>query len=203
MAKHYRFETFSVNLLRGQLLFTVDLFDKTGVSAMTINLNAGVTNALAASGSSLTPNQSAKAMFAALKSGDLAGAQKALTSFTAGQSSGSILLNPNTIFGQLSSAIKAGNLSQAQALSAQMMGGQALPSSTGVSSQSTGSSSGTTSSSGNSSNLSSNPQVLASNVSTQAASNLFQALDAQDASTTSSDPMSMLFGQGSNVNLMA
>ena len=170
---------------------------------MTINLNAGVTNALAASGSSLTPNQSAKAMFAALKSGDLAGAQKALTAFTAGQSSSSMLLNPNTIFGQLSSAIKAGNLSQAQSLSAQMMGGQALPTNVSAGTSSSSTSSASTSSSGNSSNLSSNPQILASNVSTQVASNLFQALDAQDASTQSTDPMSMLFGQGGNVNLMA
>jgi len=169
---------------------------------MTINLNTGVTNALA-SGSTQTANQSAKAMFAALKSGDLAGAQKALTSFTAGQGSGSMLLNPNTIFGQLSSAIKAGNLSQAQALSTQMMGGHALPSNMSGATQSTASTALTSSSSGNSTNLASNPQVLASNVSTQIASNLFQALDAQEANTASSDPLSMLFGQGSNVNLMA
>jgi hypothetical protein len=165
---------------------------------MTINLNAGVTNALATSGTTASANQSAKAMFAALKSGDLAGAQSALTSFTAGQSSSSILLNPNTIFGQLASAIKAGNLSQAQSLSAQMMGGQALPSSTTSSATSSSSSDASSTS-----NLSSNPQLLASNVSTQVASNLFQALDAQDSSDTSSDPMSMLFGQGTNVNLMA
>lgn len=173
---------------------------------MTINLNAGVTSALSASTTTST-NQSAKAMFAALKSGDLAGAQKALSAFTAGQSSGSMLLNPNTIFGQLSSAIKAGNLSQAQALSAQMMGGQALPSnSIGTSSAVSSNSSATSSTFDNSSNLSSNPQVLDSNVSTQVASNLFQALDAQDAQdaqNSSTDPLSMLFGQGSNVNLMA
>ena len=76
---------------------------------MGLSLNNASMSVLNGSSAQPSKNQSAKAMFAALKSGDLAGAQKAYNAFVAGQSSNSSLLNANSVFGQLGAALRKGD----------------------------------------------------------------------------------------------
>jgi len=150
-------------------------------------------------------NQSAKQLFASLKSGDLAGAQKAFTQFSSTQGGKSLMQNLNSSMAQLGSALKAGDLKSAQSLASSLQGGQALAASLSQSSSNTASSStaGASSSSG-SKNSKASPQAILNSIKAQSSMNLFSVLDGLDQSTTTSnDSLSGLMGLGKNVNTLA
>jgi hypothetical protein len=193
---------------------------------MSLSLNNASMNVLNGNSAQPSKNQSAKAMFTALKSGDLAGAQKAYNAFVGGHSSNSSLLNANSVFGQLGAALRKGDLASAQNLASTMHGGSGMPIATtagstpSVTSGSTGGGSGsgaggksgaTTSSGSGSSNsghssMSLTPAGLLSSMQTSNTSSLLNAIKAQDtadAGTSSSDNLYALLGIGSHINTSA
>ncbi len=188
---------------------------------MSLNLNAASKSVLGGLSSAPNKNQAAKAMFASLQSGDLAGALKAYKNFTGGQSSNSALLNANSVFGQLGAALQKGDLATAQNLAASMHGASGMPvvSSAGASSASTNTSAGqggSTGSSGTSSSqsgrsnsgkssMSLTPAGLLSSLHTAQTTSLLNAINAQDTADASgkSDNLYALLGVGANINTMA
>ncbi len=142
-------------------------------------------------------NQSAKQLFASLKSGDLAGAQKAFTQYSSTQGGKSLMQSMNSTFAQLGSALKSGDLKSAQTLASGLQGGQALANALS-----------TSTSSGNSANASKgskpNPQAILNSIKTQTSLSLFGVLDGLDqSSTTGTDSLSSLMGLGKNINTLA
>jgi len=178
---------------------------------MGLNLNTATTNILSGHQSDTQKsNQSAKRLFASLKSGDLAGAQKAFTQFSSTQGGKYLMQNLNSSFAQLGAALKSGDLKSAQSLASGLQGGQALASSLSSNTTSTGSSA-------NASNASNaynafnaykgskpNPQAILNSIKAQTSMSLFGVLDGLDASErTGNDTLSGLTGLGKNVNTLA
>ena len=181
---------------------------------MGLNLNTATTNILNGHQSDTQKsNQSAKQLFASLKSGDLAGAQKAFTQFSSTQGGKYLMQNLNSSLAQLGAALKSGDLKSAQSLASGLQGGQALASSLSSNTTSTGSSA-------NASNASNaynafnafnaykgskpNPQAILNSIKAQTSMSLFGVLDGLDASErTGNDTLSGLTGLGKNVNTLA
>jgi len=175
---------------------------------MSLSLNSATSNILSGHLSDVQKsNQSAKLLFSSLKSGDLAGAQKAFAQFSGTQGGKSLMQNLNSTLVQLGSALKAGNLKTAQSLASGLQGGQALAASL----TSTTPSYGSSASASNSSNASTaskgskpNPQAILNSIKNQTNMNLFSVLDGLDApSNTSADSLSGLMGLGKNINTLA
>jgi hypothetical protein len=175
---------------------------------MSLSLNSATSNILSGHLSDAQKsNQSAKLLFSSLKSGDLAGAQKAFAQFSGTQGGKSLMQNLNSTLVQLGSALKAGNLKSAQSLASGLQGGQALAASL----TSTTPSYGSSASASNSSNASTaskgskpNPQAILNSIKNQTNMNLFSVLDGLDApSNTSADSLSGLMGLGKNINTLA
>ena len=178
---------------------------------MSLSLNSATSNILSGHLSDAQKsNQSAKLLFSSLKSGDLAGAQKAFAQFSGTQGGKSLMQNLNSTLVQLGSALKAGNLKTAQSLASGLQGGQALAASL----TSTTPSYGSSVSASNSSNASTastaskgskpNPQAILNSIKNQTNMNLFSVLDGLDApSNTSADSLSGLMGLGKNINTLA
>ncbi len=175
---------------------------------MSLSLNSATSNILSGHLSDAQKsNQSAKLLFSSLKSGDLAGAQKAFAQFSGTQGGKSLMQNLNSTLVQLGSALKAGNLKTAQSLASGLQGGQALAASL----TSTTPSYGSSASASNSSNASTaskgskpNPQAILNSIKNQTNMNLFSVLDGLDApSNTSADSLSGLMGLGKNINTLA
>ncbi|MFN0003428.1 MAG: hypothetical protein ACKVPZ_00415 [Burkholderiaceae bacterium] len=175
---------------------------------MGLNLNTATTHILSGHQSDTQKsNQSAKRLFASLKSGDLAGAQKAFTQFSSTQGGKYLMQNLNSSFAQLGAALKSGNLKSAQSLASGLQGGQALASS--LSSNTT--SSGSSANASNASNASNaykgskpNPQAILNSIKAQTSMSLFGVLDGLDASErTGNDTLSGLTGLGKNINTLA
>lgn len=175
---------------------------------MSLSLNSATSNILSGHLSDAQKsNQSAKLLFSSLKSGDLAGAQKAFAQFSGTQGGKSLMQNLNSTLVQLGSALKAGNLKSAQSLASALQGGQALAASL----TSTTPSYGSSASASNSSNASTaskgskpNPQAILNSIKNQTNMNLFSVLDGLDApSNTSADSLSGLMGLGKNINTLA
>ena len=175
---------------------------------MSLSLNSATSNILSGHLSDAQKsNQSAKLLFSSLKSGDLAGAQKAFAQFSGTQGGKSLMQNLNSTLVQLGSALKAGNLKTAQSLASGLQGGQALAASL----TSTTPSYGNSASASNSSNASMaskgskpNPQAILNSIKNQTNMNLFSVLDGLDApSNTSADSLSGLMGLGKNINTLA
>jgi hypothetical protein len=172
---------------------------------MTLSLNTATTHILSGHLSDTQKsNQSAKQLFASLKSGDLAGAQKAFAQFTSTQGGKSMMLNLNSNFAQLGAALKAGDLKSAQSLALSLQGGQALASSLSTSINSNSLNSGSGSSSGSKGSKAS-PLAIMNSIKTQTSMNLFGVLDGLDqgTSSSSSDPLSALTGLGNHINTLA
>jgi hypothetical protein len=178
---------------------------------MGLNLNTATTHILSGHQSDTQKsNQSAKQLFASLKSGDLAGAQKAFTQFSSTQGGKYLMQNLNSSFAQLGAALKSGDLKSAQSLASGLQGGQALASSLSSNTTSKGSSA-------NASNASNaynaynaykgskpNPQAILNSIKAQTSMSLFGVLDGLDASErTGNDTLSGLTGLGKNVNTLA
>jgi hypothetical protein len=175
---------------------------------MGLNLNTATTNILNGHQSDTQKsNQSAKRLFASLKSGDLAGAQKAFTQFSSTQGGKYLMQNLNSSFAQLGAALKSGDLKSAQSLASGLQGGQALASSLSSNTTSKGSSA-------NASNAYNaynaykgskpNPQAILNSIKAQTSMSLFGVLDGLDASErTGNDTLSGLTGLGKNVNTLA
>ena len=175
---------------------------------MSLSLNSATSNILSGHLSDAQKsNQSAKLLFSSLKSGDLAGAQKAFAQFSGTQGGKSLMQNLNSTLVQLGSALKAGNLKTAQSLASGLQGGQALAASL----TSTTPSYGSSASASNASNASTaskgskpNPQAILNSIKNQTTLNLFSVLDGLDApSNTSADSLSGLMGLGKNINTLA
>ena len=175
---------------------------------MSLSLNSATSNILSGHLSDAQKsNQSAKLLFSSLKSGDLAGAQKAFAQFSGTQGGKSLMQNLNSTLVQLGSALKAGNLKSAQSLASGLQGGQALAASL----TSTTPSYGSSASASNSSNASTaskgskpNPQAILNSIKNQTNMNLFSVLDGLDSpSNTSADSLSGLMGLGKNINTLA
>ena len=144
-------------------------------------------------------NQSAKQLFASLKAGDLAGAQKAFTQFSSTQGGKSLMLSLNSSFAQLGSALKSGDLKSAQTLASGLQGGQALAASLSSNSQSASASSANTSKGSKP-----NPQAMLNSIKTQNSMSLFAVLNGLDqSSSTGTDSLSGLMGVGKNINTLA
>ena len=175
---------------------------------MSLSLNSATSNILSGHLSDAQKsNQSAKLLFSSLKSGDLAGAQKAFAQFSGTQGGKSLMQNLNSTLVQLGSALKAGNLKTAQSLASGLQGGQALAASL----TSTTPSYGSSASASNASNASTaskgskpNPQAILNSIKNQTNMNLFSVLDGLDApSNTSANSLSGLMGLGKNINTLA
>lgn len=175
---------------------------------MSLSLNSATSNILSGHLSDAQKsNQSAKLLFSSLKSGDLAGAQKAFAQFSGTQGGKSLMQNLNSTLVQLGSALKAGNLKTAQSLASGLQGGQALAASLTSTTPSYGSSVSASNAS-NASNASKgskpNPQAILNSIKNQTNMNLFSVLDGLDApSNTSADSLSGLMGLGKNINTLA
>jgi len=175
---------------------------------MSLSLNSATSNILSGHLSDAQKsNQSAKLLFSSLKSGDLAGAQKAFAQFSGTQGGKSLMQNLNSTLVQLGSALKASDLKSAQSLASGLQGGQALAASL----TSTTPSYGSSASASNSSNASTaskgskpHPQAILNSIKNQTNMNLFSVLDGLDApSNTSADSLSGLMGLGKNINTLA
>jgi hypothetical protein len=177
-------------------------------------------------------NQSAKALFTALKNGDLAGAQSAYKAFVAGQSANNSLLGATSVFGQLGAALQKGDLTSAQTLASTLQGGHGIPVATGGVSGQTGTSAGknipsqgavsgsstsastrmssrsssASGSNGGQSKTSMTPAGVLSTLQASYSTSLLSAIDAEDAAqanATSSDNPYALLGLGNNINTTA
>ena len=175
---------------------------------MGLNLNTATTHILNGHQSDTQKsNQSAKQLFASLKSGDLAGAQKAFTQFSSTQGGKYLMQNLNSSFAQLGAALKSGDLKSAQSLALGLQGGQALASSLSSNTTSSGSSANASNAS-NAYNASKgskpNPQAILNSIKAQTSMSLFGVLDGLDASERKgNDTLSGLTGLGKNVNTLA
>lgn len=169
---------------------------------MGLNLNTASTHILSGHQSDTQKsNQSAKQLFASLKSGDLAGAQKAFTQFSSTQGGKYLMQNLNSSFAQLGAALKSGNLKSAQSLASGLQGGQALASS--LSSNTTSSGSGANAFNAYKGSKP-NPQAILNSIKAQTSMSLFGVLDGLDASErTGNDTLSGLTGLGKNINTLA
>ena len=163
---------------------------------MSLSLNTATTHILSGHLSDTQrSNQSAKQLFASLKSGDLAGAQKAFTQFSGTQGGKSLMQSLNSTFAQLGSALKSGDLKSAQSLASGLQGGQALNTSTSLL---------TSSSASAYKGSKSNPQAILNSIKTQNSMSLFGVLDGLDQSTNKgTDSLSSLMGLGKNINTLA
>ena len=172
---------------------------------MGLNLNTATTNILNGHQSDTQKsNQSAKQLFASLKSGDLAGAQKAFTQFSSTQGGKYLMQNLNSSFAQLGAALKSGDLKSAQSLALGLQGGQALASSLSSNTTSSGSSANTSNAYNASKGSKPNPQAILNSIKAQTSMSLFGVLDGLDASErTGNDTLSGLTGLGKNVNTLA
>jgi uncharacterized protein (DUF697 family) len=172
---------------------------------MSLSLNSATSNILSGHLSDAQKsNQSAKLLFSSLKSGDLAGAQKAFAQFSGTQGGKSLMQNLNSTLVQLGSALKAGNLKTAQSLASGLQGGQALAASLTSTTPSYGSSASASNSSTTSKGSKPNPQAILNSIKNQTNMNLFSVLDGLDApSNTSADSLSGLMGLGKNINTLA
>ena len=172
---------------------------------MSLSLNSATSNILSGHLSDAQKsNQSAKLLFSSLKSGDLAGAQKAFAQFSGTQGGKSLMQNLNSTLVQLGSALKAGNLKTAQSLASGLQGGQALAASLTSTTPSYGSSASASNSSTASKGSKPNPQAILNSIKNQTNMNLFSVLDGLDApSNTSADSLSGLMGLGKNINTLA
>ena len=172
---------------------------------MGLNLNTATTHILSGHQSDTQKsNQSAKQLFASLKSGDLAGAQKAFTLFSSTQGGKYLMQNLNSSFAQLGAVLKSGDLKSAQSLASGLQGGQALASS--LSSSTTSSGSGANASNAYNAYKGSkpNPQAILNSIKAQTSMSLFGVLDGLDASArTGNDTLSGLTGLGKNINTLA
>mgnify|MGYP006270946357 CR=1 FL=1 len=170
---------------------------------MTLSLNTATNQILSGHLSDTQKsNQSAKQLFASLKSGDLAGAQKAFNQFSSTSGGKSMMLNLNSSFAQLGAALKAGDLKGAQTLASSLQGGQALATSLSTTGGTSGSSSGLTSGSKGSKP---SPQAILNSIKTQTSMSLFSVLDGLDQSSnaTGTDSLSSLTGLGTRINTLA
>ena len=172
---------------------------------MSLSLNSATSNILSGHLSDAQKsNQSAKLLFSSLKSGDLAGAQKAFAQFSGTQGGKSLMQNLNSTLVQLGSALKAGNLKTAQSLASGLQGGQALAASLTSTTPSYGSSASASNASTASKGSKPNPQAILNSIKNQTNMNLFSVLDGLDApSNTSADSLSGLMGLGKNINTLA
>ena len=172
---------------------------------MSLSLNSATSNILSGHLSDAQKsNQSAKLLFSSLKSGDLAGAQKAFAQFSGTQGGKSLMQNLNSTLVQLGSALKAGNLKSAQSLASGLQGGQALAASLTSTTTSYGSSASASNASTASKGSKPNPQAILNSIKNQTNMNLFSVLDGLDApSNTSADSLSGLMGLGKNINTLA
>ncbi len=172
---------------------------------MGLNLNTATTNILNGHQSDTQKsNQSAKQLFASLKSGDLAGAQKAFTQFSSTQGGKYLMQNLNSSFAQLGAALKSGDLKSAQSLALGLQGGQALASSLSSNTTSSGSSANTSNAYNASKGSKPNPQAILNSIKAQTSMSLFGVLDGLDASERKgNDTLSGLTGLGKNVNTLA
>ena len=172
---------------------------------MSLSLNSATSNILSGHLSDAQKsNQSAKLLFSSLKSGDLAGAQKAFAQFSGTQGGKSLMQSLNSTLVQLGSALKAGNLKSAQSLASGLQGGQALAASLTSTTTSYGSSASASNASTASKGSKPNPQAILNSIKNQTNMNLFSVLDGLDApSNTSADSLSGLMGLGKNINTLA
>ncbi len=172
---------------------------------MSLSLNSATSNILSGHLSDAQKsNQSAKLLFSSLKSGDLAGAQKAFAQFSGTQGGKSLMQNLNSTLVQLGSALKAGNLKTAQSLASGLQGGQALAASLTSTTPSYGSSASASNASTASKGSKPNPQAILNSIKNQTNMNLFSVLDGLDSpSNTSADSLSGLMGLGKNINTLA
>jgi len=172
---------------------------------MSLSLNSATSNILSGHLSdSQKSNQSAKLLFSSLKSGDLAGAQKAFAQFSGTQGGKSLMQNLNSSFAQLGSALKAGDLKSAQTLASGLQGGQALAASLSSTTTSSGSSSNISNASNASKSSKPNPQAILNSIKNQTNMNLFSVLDGLNApSNSSTDSLSGLMGLGKHINTLA
>ncbi len=172
---------------------------------MSLSLNSATSNILSGHLSDAQKsNQSAKLLFSSLKSGDLAGAQKAFAQFSGTQGGKSLMQSLNSTLVQLGSALKAGNLKTAQSLASGLQGGQALAASLTSTTTSYGSSASASNASTASKGSKPNPQAILNSIKNQTNMNLFSVLDGLDApSNTSADSLSGLMGLGKNINTLA
>ncbi len=172
---------------------------------MSLSLNSATSNILSGHLSDAQKsNQSAKLLFSSLKSGDLAGAQKAFAQFSGTQGGKSLMQNLNSTLVQLGSALKASDLKSAQSLASGLQGGQALAASLTSTTPSYGSSASASNSSTTSKGSKPNPQAILNSIKNQTNMNLFSVLDGLDApSNTSADSLSGLMGLGKNINTLA
>lgn len=172
---------------------------------MSLSLNSATSNILSGHLSDAQKsNQSAKLLFSSLKSGDLAGAQKAFAQFSGTQGGKSLMQSLNSTLVQLGSALKAGNLKTAQSLASGLQGGQALAASLTSTTPSYGSSASASNASTASKGSKPNPQAILNSIKNQTNMNLFSVLDGLDApSNTSADSLSGLMGLGKNINTLA
>ncbi len=172
---------------------------------MGLNLNTATTNILNGHQSDTQKsNQSAKQLFASLKSGDLAGAQKAFTQFSSTQGGKYLMQNLNSSFAQLGAALKSGDLKSAQSLALGLQGGQALASSLSSNTTSSGSSANASNAYNASKGSKPNPQAILNSIKAQTSMSLFGVLDGLDASERKgNDTLSGLTGLGKNVNTLA
>ena len=172
---------------------------------MSLSLNSATSNILSGHLSDAQKsNQSATLLFSSLKSGDLAGAQKAFAQFSGTQGGKSLMQNLNSTLVQLGSALKAGNLKTAQSLASGLQGGQALAASLTSTTPSYGSSASASNASTASKGSKPNPQAILNSIKNQTNMNLFSVLDGLDApSNTSADSLSGLMGLGKNINTLA
>ncbi len=172
---------------------------------MGLNLNTATTNILNGHQSDTQKsNQSAKQLFASLKSGDLAGAQKAFTQFSSTQGGKYLMQNLNSSFAQLGAALKSGDLKSAQSLALGLQGGQALASSLSSNTTSSGSSANASNAYNASKGSKPNPQAILNSIKAQTSMSLFGVLDGLNASERKgNDTLSGLTGLGKNVNTLA
>ena len=172
---------------------------------MGLNLNTATTHILSGHQSDTQKsNQSAKQLFASLKSGDLAGAQKAFTQFSSTQGGKYLMQNLNSSFAQLGAALKSGDLKSAQSLALGLQGGQALASSLSSNTTSSGSSANASNAYNASKGSKPNPQAILNSIKAQTSMSLFGVLDGLDASERKgNDTLSGLTGLGKNVNTLA
>lgn len=172
---------------------------------MGLNLNTATTHILSGHQSDTQKsNQSAKRLFASLKSGDLAGAQKAFTQFSSTQGGKYLMQNLNSSFAQLGAALKSGNLKSAQSLASGLQGGQALASSLSSNTTSSGSSANASNAYNAYKGSKPNPQAILNSIKAQTSMSLFGVLDGLDASErTGNDTLSGLTGLGKNINTLA
>ena len=172
---------------------------------MGLNLNTATTNILSGHPSDTQKsNQSAKLLFASLKSGDLAGAQKAFTQFSSTQGGKYLMQNLNSTFAQLGAALKGADLKSAQSLASGLQGGQALASSLSSNTTFSGSSANASNAYNTSKGSKPNPQAILNSIKAQTSMSLFGVLDGLDASERKgNDTLSGLTGLGKNVNTLA